>query len=367
MEQLLEVRKPLIGNITNQQILYGLSKTIPAIDLLSLFSPEEFEVFIQEWTSGYLESIQKYKKVFRNSGAGDKGRDIVAWLDEKGDEWDCFQCKHYNDPLKPNEVWVEFGKLCYYTFKKDYTIPRKYLFATSKGLGPLLKSYIQNPAILKNQLIQNWDNKCKKHITEKEEVELTGVFKTYVENFDFSIIGFLDPLEIIEQHRMTPYYVPRFGGGFSKSREEAITPIEIQDKELQYITKLLEAYSEERGQHFSTLQDLSPHKKFINHLNRERIHYHKAHSLDLFERDTLPEGSTAFKKLKDSVFMGVIDTVESDFSSGFARVKEVTKTARGLQLSGNPLTSVIEDDDKHGICHHLANDNKISWVINDDL
>lgn len=87
----------------------------------------------------------------------------------------------------------------------------------------------------------------------------------------------------------------------------------------------------------------------------------------LFERDTLPDGTSAFEKLKDSVYMGVIDTVESDFSSGFTRVKEVTKTARSLQLSGNPLTSVVEDDDKHGICHHLANDNKITWVINDDL
>ncbi|MBY0098705.1 ABC-three component system protein [Mesobacillus maritimus] len=366
MEHLVEVTKPVVSNITNQQILYGLAITIPSIDLLTLFSPSEFEVFIQEWTSGYLYKIQGYKKVYRNSGAGDKGRDVVAWLDEKGDIWDCYQCKHYEDPLKPSEVWVEFGKLCYYTYNKDFTIPRKYLFATSKGLGPLLKSYIQNPKLLKKYLIQNWDSKCKKHITDTEQVELTGAFKKYVEDFDFSIVGFLDPLEIIEQHRMTPYYVPRFGGGFNKFREESITPAEIQDSELMYITKLIEAYSEDKGMHFAAPEDLSSHIKYINHLNRERIHYHKAHSLALFERDTLPEGSSAFEKLKDAVYMGVIDTVESDFTSGFMRVKETTKTARSLLLSGNPLTSVVEDDDKHGICHHLANDNKISWVVRDD-
>lgn len=251
MEHLLEVTKPVISDITNQQILYGLAITIPAIDLLTLFSPLEFEVFIQEWTSGYLYSKQGYKKVYRNSGAGDKGRDVVAWLDETGDKWDCYQCKHYVSPLKPSEVWVEFGKLCYYTFKKDYSVPSKYLFATSKGLGPLLKSYIQNPIILKKNLIQNWDSKCKTQITDTEEVELTGVFKKYVEDFDFSIVEFLDPLEIIEQHRMTPYYAPRFGGGFNKFRDESTTPAEIQDSELRYITKLLEAYSEEKGIQFA--------------------------------------------------------------------------------------------------------------------
>ncbi|WP_148359074.1 ABC-three component system protein [Peribacillus simplex] len=362
MEILSKVKKPVISNLTNQQILYGMTIAIPAIDLLALFSDSQFEVFIQEWTSGYLDEIEGYKKVYRNSGAGDKGRDVVAWLDESGEVWDCYQCKHYNHPLTPSDIWVEFGKLCYYTFRKDFTIPRKYVFATSKGIGPLLKTYINDPELLKKNLILNWDSKCKTHITDTEKVELIDEFKTYVEKFDFSIIGFLDPLEIIEQHRKTPYYVPRFGGGFNKFRDESTTPVKIQDSELMYITKLIEAYSDDKGIRFTKPDELISYNKYYNHLNRERIHYHKALSLALFERDTLPEGADAFERLKQSVYMGVIDTVDSDFQSGFIKVKEVTKTARSLQLSGNPLTSVIEDDDRHGICHHLANDNKIDWV-----
>ncbi|WP_144514619.1 ABC-three component system protein [Bacillus thuringiensis] len=366
METLSKVQKPVINGLNNQQILYGLAKTIPTSELLSLFSDSQFEAFIQEWASGYLLEKASYKKVYRNSGAGDKGRDVVAWLDDTGETWDCYQCKHYDHALAPNDIWVEFGKLCYYTFCKDFTIPNNYIFATSKGIGPLLKSYIQNPKILRENLIINWDKKCKKQITDTKEVDLTGAFKTYVEGFDFSIVGFLDPLEIIEQHRQTPYYVPRFGGGFNKFREETITPETIQDEELMYITKLIAAYSDDKGIIFAKPEDLIAHRKYHEHLKRERIHYHKAQSLSSFERDTLPEGSGAFEKLKTTVYMGIIDTVDSDFKSGFMRVKEVTKTARGLQLSGNALTSVIEDDDRHGICHHLANDDIIDWVNIDE-
>lgn len=362
MGVLSEITKPKVQNLTNQQILYGMATTIPAIELLSLFSDAEFEKFIQEWATGYLLEIVGYKKVYRNAGAGDKGRDVVACHDDSGEEWDCYQCKHYDHALAPSDVWVEFGKLCYYSFKREFTVPKKYVFATSKGIGPTLKSYIQNPQQLRSNLIENWERHCKNKITDTEIVDLTGDFKKYVEQFDFSIVRFLDPLEVIEQHRKTPYYVPRFGGGFNKFREEAITPEEIHESELTYVTKLLEAYSEDKGVTFNNPDELTSYNTYNNHFNRERIHYHKAQSLASFERDTLPEGADAFGKLKRSVYMGVIDTVESDFSSGFTRVKEVTKTARSLQLSGNPLITVVEDDDRHGICHHLANDGLIEWV-----
>jgi hypothetical protein len=363
MEMLSEINKPVISNVTNQQILYGMTITMTAADLLSLFSDRQFELFIQEWASGYLKEKKGYKKVFRNAGAGDQGRDVVAWLDETGEFWDCYQCKHYKDVLAPNDIWVEFGKLCYFTFIKEYTVPKKYIFATSKGIGPLLKKYIQKPNLLKKNLISNWDNKCKTKITDTKNIDLVGDFKKYVEDFDFSIVDFLDPLDLIEQHRMTPYYVQRFGGGFSKFREEPLTPDEIQDSELMYVTKLIAAYNDDSDAKYNKPEDLVPDSIYYDHFYRERIHYHKAQSLALFERDTLPEGSNAFEKLKKSVYMGIIDTVDSPFPSGFIRVKEVTKTARSLQLSGNALTSVIEDDDRHGICHHIANENKkIDWV-----
>lgn len=363
-EILQEVCKPNVSHITNQQILYGMALRIPPIDLLKLFSDSEFEDFIEEWSSSYLLPQKGYKKVYKNRGAGDKGRDIVANYDDSGKEWDCYQCKHYEKPLTPSDVWVEFGKLCYYTYKGDYTVPKKYIFATSKGLGSKLKDLIKDPEKLKKELIKEWDKKCKKQITDTEEVLLEGPFKDYVNHFDFSIIGFLEPLELIDQHRKTPYYIARFGGGFIHSRIPTEPPQNIDPSESLYIEKLLNAYNQENIQ---TTQDIYKLKnKYKRHLSRERIHYHKALSLAIFERDTLPEGIEAFEKLKDSVYYGVIDTVESEFDNAFTRVKETTKVSRTLQLNGNPLSSLLEDDDKHGICHHLANENKIDWVNIDE-
>ena len=75
MELFIEINRPKAQNLINQQILYGIAMTIPAIELLSLFSDSDFEKFIQEWATGYLYEIVGYKKVFRDAGAGDKGRD----------------------------------------------------------------------------------------------------------------------------------------------------------------------------------------------------------------------------------------------------------------------------------------------------
>lgn len=363
-EIIKEIVKPTISNITNQQILYGMAVRIPAVDLLKLFSDSEFEDFIEEWSSSYLAEKKDYKKVYKNRGAGDKGRDIIANYDNKGYKWDCYQCKHYEKPLTPSEVWIEFGKLCYYTYNADYTVPQKYIFATSRGLGSKLKDLIKKPEKLRSELIKEWDKKCKKQITDVKEVLLEGEFKEYVSNFDFSIVDFLEPLELIEQHRQTPYFITRFGGGFTRFRNEPEIPHVIQPSEAIYIEKLLKAYNQESKE---TVKDINNLKtRYKKHLFRERIHYHKALSLATFERDTLPEGIEAFENLKTSVLNGIIDTVESDFNSAFTRVKETTKVSRSLQLTGNALTSLVEDDDKHGICHHLANENKIDWVDIDE-
>lgn len=62
MEELNEISKPNVQSLTNQQILYGMTITIPAIELLTLFSDADFERFIQEWATGYLLEIVGYKK-----------------------------------------------------------------------------------------------------------------------------------------------------------------------------------------------------------------------------------------------------------------------------------------------------------------
>ena len=120
-------------SLTNYEILLG--KPIEPIKRLQIFFPDEFEEFVLEWIDGYLS--KEYKIVRRSGGAGDKGRDVVAFFDEAGPEaqWNNYQCKHYDHSLSPSDIWIELGKLCYYTYSQEFSISCSYYFVSPKGIG----------------------------------------------------------------------------------------------------------------------------------------------------------------------------------------------------------------------------------------
>ncbi|MFF5995186.1 hypothetical protein AAGS61_10565 [Lysinibacillus sp. KU-BSD001] len=81
------------------------------------------------------------------------GRDVIGYLkysqnDEA--EWDNYQCKHYDKALTPQVALLEVGKLCYYTFIGEFTVPKNYYFVSSRGIGPKLAKLIDNPERLKD-------------------------------------------------------------------------------------------------------------------------------------------------------------------------------------------------------------------------
>jgi len=53
------------------------------------------------------------------------GRDILVIGADTKDGWDNYQCKHYQSRLAPSDVWIEFGKLVYYTHLGEYTYARR--------------------------------------------------------------------------------------------------------------------------------------------------------------------------------------------------------------------------------------------------
>ena len=63
-----------------------------------------------------LES--SYHGIKRFAGAGDKGIDVVGFISSNqfSDGWDNYQCKFYDKPLTPTDIWVEFGKIIYFTY-----------------------------------------------------------------------------------------------------------------------------------------------------------------------------------------------------------------------------------------------------------
>ena len=271
--------------ITIMEILQG--QVIPAIDRVLLMEEDAYEDFILEWADGHLKA--KYQRLRSFAGAGDKGRDIVGYYPDGS--IDIYQCKHYSNKIAPSNIFVEFGKLCYYTFTKQYPIPKNYYIVAPKGCGPSLSDLIATPQNINAQLIAAWDTYCKNGITSTKEVELTGDFKAYVEKFDFSIVNDIDPTELVEQHKLTAYHILRFGGGIKKFREVIpIAETDIQPREQIYTTSLFAVYTQDIGTNITNISELQSNSPtHFEHFKMQRNSFYSAESLEKFSRDNFPD------------------------------------------------------------------------------
>lgn len=332
---------------------------IPPQQRIFLYSANDWEDFIQEW----IHSIRKgkYTDVKRFTGAGDRGIDIAGFTDDDKLQgvWDNYQCKHYDHALYPSDAWPEIGKVLWYTFKKEYRAPRRYLFVAPRGAGTTLQAYLGDEAKLKRELLKAWEKHCRTKITDAHEVVLEGDFLAHVDSFDYSIFDAPTSLQIIDEHRKGPYFVARFGGGLPQRPAFSTPPAEIASVESRYIGHLLNAYADHKQVTAVTIQDLAAWSALSKHFRRQREAFYHAENLRVFSRDTVPPGT--FESLQQDIYHGVIDVHDADHTDGYARVRNVTQTARQLQLTANVLISCTNPVDRDGICHQLANEDRLTW------
>ncbi|MBK8253661.1 MAG: hypothetical protein IPK82_13465 [Polyangiaceae bacterium] len=327
-------------------------------DRVRLLSPEHWERFVQEWVDSLRD---EYDLVERCGGAGDMGRDIIATVKGGNGTWDNYQCKHYEKALTPSDVWVELGKLAYYTLKGEYSYPRRYYFVAPQGAGPKLSNLLKRPHELRNDLLANWNKACRTEITKTEVVECDAVMQAHIASLDFSIFQTVPLLRILDGHAKTRWYAARFGGGLPPRPEPLAPPSAPAANEAVFVGELRRAYADHLKQNVKDLDaGLATHDDLREHFRDARVEFYSAEGLRTFSRDTLPQGE--FEKLQDEVHSGIKDEVRGDHADGYRRVLAVVKTARSLQLTSNPLTTRIHTRDRGGICHQLANDGKVRWV-----
>lgn len=349
---------PKRGRLTSSEILLGAA--MPAITKLQVISEDNFEVLCLEWASSFLKT--KYLKVRQLGGAGDKGRDIIGYY-ENG-SIDIYQCKHYDKALSPSMIYKELVKLVYYTYKNHYPIPVNYYFVTSLNIGPKLQDWINNPTVINEELIKNWEN--NKNVTTIETIELEGDFKLYVEAFDFSILKDKSPLELIEEYSKTQYFAGRFGGGLKTYRKLIPTADSlIHSRELNYVTQLYEIYSEHHSLDIKNPAELkSASLTHLKHFEDQRNGFFAAESLEVFGRENFPDSDPLpFEEIKSDALQiaeNALLLIESE--KGLKKLLTVTQEVMRESYSSNPLSLEMKPIDKKGICHHLANDNKIKWV-----
>ena len=338
-------------------------KVFPPKQHLLLFDADDWEEFVLEWAQFQKT---KYHTVTRLGGAYDFGVDVACFYSDQGflGEWDNYQCKYYKGaPLAPGTAIPEIGKIFWHAFNKKISLPKRYFFFAPKDCGPSLKKLLLDSHKLKEKLFERWDDWCRKEITSTQCVDLEGEFLSFVQGQDFSRFQYKPTHDVIEEHRQTPFFIPRFGGGFPDRPSSSSPPIEILEAEARYIDQILEAYSDAEKS-VVCIKTLALVPKFEAHFGRQRESFFHAESLRSFARDSVPFGT--FEALQDEILSGVIDVSEADHDNGFARLNSVTSAAKQLNLTANSLIQVTKMQDRQGICHQLANGDRLTWVPSDD-
>ena len=335
---------------------------IEPLTRLMTYDSDEWEKFINEWVTS-LSTI--YKSVQRFTGAGDKGVDVAAFTDSKQllGVWHNYQCKHYSKSLGPADAYLEIGKCLWYSFNEEFDPPSRYFFVAPRGVSTKLGLLLANEKKLKEGLYKAWEKTVSTKITSTQSVGLDGDFKGYVDAFDLSIFEAAAPLKILEQHRKTPYFIQRFGGGLPARPRVSDLPETIDAHEAVYTKKLFAAYSDHSGASIQTPKDFTGHPKLRKHFNRSREAFYHSESLRVFVRDKTEPGT--FESLQDEVCDAVSDTCDGDHSDGLARVVAVTDKAQDLKLDAHPLSPSTFPRDLKGICHQLANDDRLDWSADD--
>src|SRR4030095_8802551 len=89
-----------------------LGRTFTPQIQIRMYSPDEWEAFVEEWA--YYSVVPKYAGTKRFGGPGDRGLDVVGFVDSNQlrGVWDCYQCKHYSlAPLTLTEALPDVGKV----------------------------------------------------------------------------------------------------------------------------------------------------------------------------------------------------------------------------------------------------------------
>ncbi|MEM6474603.1 MAG: ABC-three component system protein [Pseudomonadota bacterium] len=322
-----------------------------------LYDPDEWEEFTREWAA-WRE--KRYTKIEKYGGSGDKGIDVAGFTD--ADEllgvWDCYQCKHYSHPLNRSDGLKEIAKIIFFSLRGDYAPPRKYRFVAPRGISTAFSQLLSNSVKLREALIEDWP-KLVAVLPPGTPPKIGSELSDHLDGYDFTTFGSVPLATLVEEHSHTSFHIARFGGGLGDRPPAPAVPDQIGANEARYTRQLLDAYCDQHGAEVN-LSNLGKQKRFKSHFSRSREAFFHAESLRVFVRDKVVPGT--FEGLQDQVHAGVADVHEREFSDGFERVLAVVAAAQSLNLSGHALGPSILPTDQRGICHQLANEDRLRWV-----
>ncbi|MBF4161601.1 hypothetical protein ISG29_07845 [Nocardioides sp. CBS4Y-1] len=331
---------------------------VPPAQRIFFYSSGDWEEFIKEWALGLHES---YTQVKRLGGSGDQGIDVAGFKSDAGLEgpWDCFQGKHYAGPIAPSDAWPEILKMFVHVDAGDYVLPDSYRFLAPQGCGTSLNRLLSKPTKLRVKFLEAIADGTS--LTSGMDAALLSRVRKLAEESDFSMFKSVELHEALAVHQTTAYYVARFGGAHLPAPSAfSEPPKELGDHEVNYVSELRKVYAESCSDDLTDAATFGSHPRFGDHFKRQRYSFYAAESLRMDARDAVPEGT--FERLQDDVHDGVIETSSAEHGSGMKRLTAVLEHSTLVDLTSHPLVSWAGPQARKGICHQLANDERLTWT-----
>lgn len=322
-----------------------------------MYSPDDWEEFIREWATAVEES---YDQIKRLGGAGDKGADIAAFKTCRGFEgpWDCFQAKHYKAPLSFSDAAPEILKVFASVVEGAYTLPDSYQFLAPRGLSTHFNSLVSKPTELQEKFVKRLV--AGDTLVKGSNEATVDAVRALAERTDFAMFKSVELLDALDTHAKTRWHAARFGTSLPERGDTAPPPAEYLPDETRYLQQLLAVYAERHPGEITTLDSVSDVPKMAKHLQLQRVRFFRAESLRAYSAGAVPPGT--FEKLQDDIHDGVIDIADDDHPDGFTKLGKVMTHVGSLDLSRHKLINVTDIGDRQGVCHQLANDDRLTWV-----
>jgi len=327
-----------------------------APDRLILQLPDdELEKFVRQW----VKHLEVYVEVQLFANPGDMGRDVVGYHTSKRHEgnWDNFQCKQYGGTLPTATGVLDVGKVLYYASRGEFTLPTKFYFVAPRGVNRTLRRLIAKPSEFKATLANDWDKYCADKIVVGQHISLDAALRTLIENWDFSRIASLSVHELLENAASKAVMAKWFEQDPGPP-PAGVVPRDIEAHEMPYVQQLLDAYGERDGKSFASHGEAKAHAEYGPHLDMQRERFFDADAFARFYRDNTM--SEEIEALRHDIRHGTAEVHRQDHRDALARVDAVMTQAANVQPSG-ALSRYARVPVKQGICHHFANEGKLTW------
>ncbi|OKJ70200.1 hypothetical protein AMK31_37100 [Streptomyces sp. TSRI0107] len=325
--------------------------------MVTFYDPDQFEEFVKEWVPA-LDA--KYVLVERHGGSGDHGIDVAGYLSRERLEgpWHNYQCKRYAAAVTWATAAQEMRKMFVAAAAGEFTVPTRYVFV-APIISRSLPRQFAKPIECRAKFLQELATTKDKLVTRLTDDQRSAV-RDLAAATDFAMFECVDLDEMLELHKTTPHWADRFPfAPFDQGPMEMVPPPQYSADETRYVERLVDVYRERYPGTIDSLEHVPSVQEADEHLKRQRVAFYAAEALRVFARDATKPAY--FERVKQDVYDIVVEVAARSYPDGWERHGAVMEAAGTVQLTPTALVPFVEPKARKGVCHHLANEERLTW------